>query len=64
MTHLLPAMSSPLPAAKVIHVDTYRAVILDEASPKVWMTSLLQIALPIDDLIRLETVEVFICWTM
>ena len=28
-------MSSPLPAAKEIHVDTRGAVILDEASPEV-----------------------------
>ena len=28
-------MSSPLPSAKVIHVETRGAVILDEASPEV-----------------------------
>jgi hypothetical protein len=32
-------MSSPLPAAKVIHVETRGAVILDEASPEVRATS-------------------------
>jgi hypothetical protein len=57
-------MSSPLPAAKVIHVETRGAVILDEASPDVRMLSAyLQIALPIDDMTRLETVEAFICRT-
>jgi len=32
-------MSSPLPAAKVIHVETRGAVILEEASPEVRATS-------------------------
>jgi hypothetical protein len=57
-------MSSPLPAAKVIHVETRGAVILDEASPDVRMLFIhLPIALPIDDMARLGTVEVFICPT-
>ena len=56
-------MSSPLPAAKVIHVETRGAVILDEASPEVRALFVYsQSALPIDDdLTRLETVEVFTC---
>jgi hypothetical protein len=33
--HLSFKMSSPLPTAKVIHVETRGAVILDEASPQV-----------------------------
>jgi hypothetical protein len=55
-------MSSPLPTAKVIQVDTRGAVILDEASPEVRMLSTYN-PLPIDDMIRLETVGVFICRT-
>jgi hypothetical protein len=43
-------MSTPLPAAKVIHVETRGAVILDEASPEVRVSSVCQqIALPIDN---------------
>ena len=38
-THLPSAMSSPLPSAKVIHVETRGAVILDEASPEVRVSS-------------------------
>ena len=57
-------MSSPLPAAKVIHVETRGAVILDEASPEVRVSSVFKrIALPIDSIIRLETAEVFIYQT-
>jgi type II pantothenate kinase len=43
-------MSSPLPTAKVIHVDTRGAVILDEASPEVSMSHvcLSQLFTPLD----------------
>jgi len=42
-------MPSPLPAAKVIHVDTRGAVILDEASPEVRVLSIYELrSLPIE----------------
>jgi hypothetical protein len=58
------AMSTSLPAAKVIQVDTRGAVILDEASPEVRVLSAHYYqTMFIDDMSRPEIVDSFTCQT-
>jgi hypothetical protein len=64
-SHCIPsAMSTSLPTAKVIQVDTRGAVILDEASPEVRALSTYYYRTTlIDDMARPEIVEAFTCQT-